>query len=95
MSDFSADLDVSVQCRRDQFEELAHLAERVDRFHNKQPPVAGYGLAQAVCAVMMGGTIEEIQLALMYLDGWNFQPRGHGRETRNAVRRLGTKRAPE
>lgn len=57
-------------------EELVELAERVDSFVGAEPPPDGYGPAEALSAVLNGGTSEEIQEAFAISKGWNFQPKG-------------------
>jgi hypothetical protein len=76
MKDSTADVVAVVECRRSSLEGLIAIAERVDRFVGTPPPDKGYGLGEAVSAVLNGGTIEDIQAAFSLLSGWTFQPAG-------------------
>lgn len=76
MAHSRADVVAYIECRRSTLPMLLELAERVDRIAGEDPPEDGYGLAEAFCAVLNGGTAQDIQAALSTLNGWAFQPKG-------------------
>lgn len=76
MPDKGADVVAYVEARGVNIPELAEIAERVDRFHGIDPPDSGYSLGEAFCAVMNGGTVEDIHAVLLLVQGWNFAPKG-------------------
>lgn len=69
----TAKADVTVHCTRLNLDGLREIAERVDRFAGREPPQQ-YNLAEAVCVILNGGSIEHIQATIALLDEWSFTP---------------------
>lgn len=76
MAEKSADFSGVVHCDDLELGELVEIAECVDRFHGHDVPSGGYTLGTAFCAVLNGGTAEEIQSALAIVSGWSLEPLG-------------------
>ena len=55
---------------------LAHIAVSVDKFVGRYPRLGGYDLAACMCAILNGGTHEQIGSALKLLSSWSFEPKG-------------------
>lgn len=55
--------------------QICDLARRIDEAKGVEPP-AEYGLAEATAAILSRGSIDQIQMAMILLQGWDFTPEG-------------------
>jgi hypothetical protein len=57
-------------------DQLAQMAESIDKFVDMHPRPGGYDLARSMAAILNGGTHEQILAALQLLRSWEFEPKG-------------------
>lgn len=74
--DSIASIEGDLVCDPRNEDQLARLAEAIDKFVGTYPRSGGYDLAGSVAAILNGGTHEQIVIAMQLLRSWTFMPKG-------------------
>lgn len=74
--DSTASIEGHLVCDPRNEDQLARMAEAIDKFVGHYPRSGGYDLAGAVAAILSGGTHEQIMAAMQLLRSWDFTPKG-------------------
>jgi len=72
----TASIEGHLVCVPSNEEQLARMAEAIDKFVGMYPRSGGYVLAGSVAAILSGGTHDQIMAALHLLRSWEFMPKG-------------------